>query len=462
MKPDLKKILLILFLLPLWVAGQQETVLPKEEPLTRILFVFDGSQSMYGRWQSDIKINIAKKLMSNLLDSLASFDNIQIALRVYGHQKVYPPADCNDTKLEVPFAPDNFVKVKNCIQGIIPKGTTPLAYSLSQTVNDFPPCDNCRNIIILITDGIEECGGDPCEASKLLQKHGVSMKPFIIGIGRDFKKAFDCVGTYYDASSESAFQHALNTVISQALSATTMQVNLLDINQRPLETNVNLTFYDHETGKMKYNLIHTLNSRGVPDTLVVDPMLTYDMVVNTVPPARVDSIKLETGRHITVSISVPQGYLNLRMGTNERIVKNLQAIVRQSGNPNTLNVQNFGEIKKYLVGTYDLEILTLPRLYISDVKISQSTNTIIDIPLPGIAVIRKSVRGFGSIYIDRNGVLEWVYDLRDAMLQETLILQPGKYKVVFRSMQADRAMYTIDEDFTIFPGGTSNVNLFAY
>lgn len=462
MKPDLKKILLILFLLPLWVAGQQETVLPKEEPLTRILFVFDGSQSMYGRWQSDIKINIAKKLMSNLLDSLASFDNIQIALRVYGHQKVYPPADCNDTKLEVPFAPDNFVKVKNCIQGIIPKGTTPLAYSLTQTVNDFPPCDNCRNIIILITDGIEECGGDPCEASKLLQKHGVSMKPFIIGIGRDFKEAFDCVGTYYDASSESAFQHALNTVITQALSATTMQVNLLDIHKKPVETNVNLTFYDHETGKMKYNLIHTLNSRGVPDTLVVDPMLTYDIVVNTVPPVWVDSIRLETGRHITVNINAPQGYLNLRMGTNERIVKNLQAIVRQNGNPNTLNVQNFGEIKKYLVGTYDLEILTLPRLYISDVKISQSTNTIIDIPLPGIAVIRKSVRGVGSLYIDRNGVLEWVYDLRDTVLQETLILQPGKYKVVFRSLQADRAMYTIDEDFTIFPGGTSNVNLFAY
>lgn len=400
--------------------------------------------------------------MSNLLDSLASFDNIQIALRVYGHQKVYPPADCNDTKLEVPFAPDNFIKVKNCIQGIIPKGTTPLAYSLAQTVNDFPPCDNCNNIIILITDGIEECGGDPCEASKLLQKHGVSMKPFIIGIGRDFKEAFDCVGTYYDASSESAFQHALNTVISQALSATTMQVNLLDINKKPLETNVNLTFYDHETGNMKYNLIHTLNSRGVPDTLVVDPMLTYDIVVNTVPPVRVDSIKLETGRHLTVNISVPQGYLNLRMGTNERIVKNLQAIIRQSGNPYTLNVQNFGEIKKYLVGTYDLEILTLPRLYISDVKISQSTNTVIDIPLPGIAVIRKSVKGFGSLYIDRNGVLEWVYDLRDAILQETLILQPGKYKVVFRSTQADRAMYTIDEDFTIFPGGTANVSLFTY
>jgi Ca-activated chloride channel homolog len=458
----LRKFLLSFILLPLFTLGQTGIETLKQEPLTRILFVFDGSQSMYGRWQSDVKITIAKKLMINLLDSLATFDNLQLALRVYGHQKQYPPADCNDTKLEVPFSNGNIDKIKNTIQGIVPRGTTPLAFALSQTADDFPACNNCRNIIILITDGIEECGGDPCEVSAALQKRKVTMKPFIIGIGRDFKEAFNCVGTYYDASSETAFQQALNTVITHALSATTMQVNLLDTYNKPLETNVNMTFYEHETGKMKYNLMHTLNNHGVPDTIVIDPLITYDIIVNTVPPIRIDSITLETGRHLTVAIDAPQGYLNLKMGTNERIVKNLQAIVRQKGNPLTLNVQSFGDIKKYLCGTYDLEILTLPRLYINDVKITQSTTTSIDIPLPGIAVIKKSVKGYGSLYIDRNGKLEWVYDLRDSQLQETLVLQPGNYKVVFRSAQSDKSMYTISNDFTIYPGGTTNVNLFTF
>lgn len=288
------------------------------------------------------------------------------------------------------------------------------------------------------------------------------MKPFIIGIGRDFREAFNCVGTYFDASSETSFQKALSTVISQAMGASTMQVNLLDINDKPLETNVNMTFYDHETGKMKYNMMHTLNNHGVPDTLLVDPMLTYDIVVNTLPAVRIDSVTLESGRHITVAVHAGQGYLNLKMGANERIVKNLQAIVRKKGELQTLNVQSFGEIKKYLCGYYDLEILTLPRLYMNDVKISQSTTTTIDIPLPGIAVIKKSVKGYGSLYTIKNGRLEWIYDLRDSLLQETLILQPGTYKVIFRSAQADKSLYTIDNDFTIYPGGTSNVNLFAY
>lgn len=458
----MKKILLVLILFPIWISAQNKAEVPKEEPLTRILFVFDASQSMYGRWQSDMKIDVAKKLMSNLLDSLVDFENLQIALRVYGHQKHYPPADCNDTKLEVPFGPDNIYKVKNRILSLTPKGTTPLAYALEQTINDFPPCDNCRNVIILITDGIEECEGDPCAVSLALQKHGVSMKPFIIGIGRDFKEAFDCVGTYYDASSETAFQKALNTVISQALSASTMQVNLLNKHKKPLETNVNMTFYENGTNVIKYNFIHTLNAKGIPDTLMVDPMTIYDIVIHTVPQVRVNTVRLETGRHTTVAIDAPQGYLNLKMGANERIVKNLQAIVRQKGNPQTLNVQNFGEVKKYLCGTYELEILTLPRLYLNDVVISQSTINSIDIPVPGIVVLRKSVTGFGSLYVETETGLEWIYDLREAVLQETLILQPGKYRVVFRASQADRSMYTIENSFTIFPGGTTNVNLFAY
>ncbi|MGE5383953.1 MAG: hypothetical protein ACM3PX_11045, partial [Omnitrophica WOR_2 bacterium] len=72
----MRKLFIFLLLLPLFLVGQNNNVQPKEEPLTRILFVFDGSQSMYGRWQSDMKINIAKKLMSNLLDSLSNFKNL--------------------------------------------------------------------------------------------------------------------------------------------------------------------------------------------------------------------------------------------------------------------------------------------------------------------------------------------------------------------------------------------------
>ncbi|HRZ77568.1 MAG TPA: VWA domain-containing protein, partial [Bacteroidales bacterium] len=406
------------FLLPFLLLPGLVRAQPVEEkvpppPLTRILFVFDASQSMFGRWQSDMKISIAQRLLSEMLDSLSQVENLELALRVYGHQKPFPPQDCNDTRLEVPFGPANAKRIQHRLKTIVPRGTTPIAHSLEAASGDFPECDRCRNIIILITDGIEECGGDPCAVSRSLQKRGIALKPFIIGIGRNFKKEFDCVGTYFDATSEQAFTTALNVVISQALNSTTAQVNLLDIHGKPTETNVNMSFYDNFSGKLKYNFVHTLNARGLPDTLVIDPLLEYNLVVHTLPPVHKDSIRLTAGKHTVIALDAPQGDLSLKMETTQRQSRETRAIVRRAGDASTLNVHYVNRSDKYLVGRYDLEVLTLPRMYIDNVDIRQSHTTTVEIPGPGIAVIQKTTQGFGSLYVERDNRLEWVYNLAD-------------------------------------------------
>ena len=433
----------------------------KPPPLTRILFVMDASQSMYGRWQSDVKINIARKLLGNLLDSLVTVDNIELALRVYGHQHRFPPQVCNDTKLIVPFSQGNIPSIKHKLKSLTPKGTTPIAYALEQSGTDFPPCDNCRNIIVLITDGLEECDGDPCAVSRALQKQGIVLKPFIIGIGRNFAEAFDCVGTYFDASSEEDFTKALNVVISQALNSTTAQVNLLDEYNKPTETNVTMTFYDNFSGLIKYNFVHTLNSKGVPDTLVIDPLLTYDVVVHTIPPKRADGITLTPGQHTVIPVETPQGTLDLSMTSRDRTVKDLKCIVRESGKMETLVVQPFGQTENYIIGLYDLEILTTPRIYIEDVEIKQSYSTTIEIPMPGIAVIEKSAAGFGGIYHEKDNQLELVYNFKESSIQrETIVLQPGPYRVVFRAKYSKKSVYSVEKRFVVESGKSVNVKLY--
>lgn len=431
------------------------------EPQTRILFIFDCSQSMFGRWQSDTKINIAQKLLSNLLDSLKDVPNLEMALRVYGHQKNYPPQDCNDTKLEVPFAKDNYKRIIQKIKSLVPRGTTPIASSLEKCADDFPlSCPSCRNVVVLITDGIEECDGDPCAVSVMLQKKGIILKPFIIGIGKNFKESFDCVGNYYDATSEVEFSHALNVVISQALNSTTAQVNLLDESGKPTETNVNMTFYDNFSGIAKYNFIHTLNNRGMPDTLVLDPLIKYNIVVHTIPAVRRDSVEILPGKHTIIPIETPQGQLKLKLAGNRPLaVKDLLCIIRKNNEMQTLNVQSFNQTERYLTGKYDLEVLCLPRLIIKDVEIKQSTTTTVEIPMPGIAVINKIAEGTSSLYLEENNVMKWLYNLDSQKIMESLVLQPGRYHVVFRSKYSTRTISTIDKTFTIESGSTTTVNV---
>ena len=107
------------------------------KPLTRIEFVFDASFSMFGQWQSGMKMDIAKKMLSEFLDSIQKVDNsnLEIAFRCYGHQvPLRPERSCTDTKLEVPFGKNNATAIKNKLKQIVPKGTTPIAYTLEQSL----------------------------------------------------------------------------------------------------------------------------------------------------------------------------------------------------------------------------------------------------------------------------------------------------------------------------------------
>ena len=435
---------------------------PPEQPkqLTRILFLFDDSQSMIVKWQSNTKFEIAKKLLSEMVDSLQRVDNLELALRVYGHTKKFPPQDCDDTRLEVPFGRMNSFQIKKKLNEIQPSGTTPIAASLLECGKDFPD-DPSRNIIILITDGIEECNGDPCAVSYALQKKGIVLKPFVIGLGmnKDFAKSFECVGTYYDAAEETSFRTVLSVVISQALNNTTMQVNLLDAYGKPTETNAGMTFYDKLSGAIRYDFVHTMNAKGYPDTLKVDPLSIYNIVVHTLPPVKKDSVKVTPGKHTIVGIETPQGDLLLKLdGSTE--YRNLQAIVRKHDETKTLHVQSFNLKEKYIVGTYDLEILTLPEMFVNNVEISQSKTTTVEIPKPGIVTLLSNNPGYGSIYVEENNRLKWIYSMDENQTKESVVLQPGKYRVIFRSKNSRESIYTVDKMFRIASGSSISVNVF--
>ena len=454
-----------LSLLILLYISAQSPVYSQEKPEggfinTRILFVFDASNSMAGLWESDMKINIARNFLIHIIDSLQQLKNVQMALRVYGHQSPVPPQDCNDTKLEVPFDINNAQQIRQKLRFLKPRGTTPIAYSLEKSAEDFPPCDNCRNIIILITDGIEACDGDPCAVSKMLQKQGIVLKPFIIGIGMDpeFKKTFDCIGYYFNAEREEKFQEILHVVITQALNSTTAQVNLLDEKGNPTETNVNMTFYDLYSNTVRHNYIHTINNRGNPDTLFLDPLQSYRVVVHTLPPVIIDSVHVTAGKHTIISADAPQGYLEIV--TKGRIqVGNIQALIRQAGHTETLVYQGLNEKFKYITGKYDIEIPTLPVIRLKDVEVLQSHTTTVEIPRSGIVTFINLSPGYGSIYMKEKNEWIWITNLDSHQTNQSLAMQPGNYYVVFRTINSKSSLDRIIKHFDVHPGASTSVDL---
>ncbi len=440
----------------------QKTAIAQAPNKTRILFLLDASGSMYAEMGNSIRMDVAKRLLSKMVDSLRFTPNLELALRVYGHTSTKDKQNCRDTKLEIPFGKLNHDAMKVKLQGIRPLGTTLIAYSLQESAFDFPQDNRCRNVIILITDGLEECNGDPCAVSEALQRRGVILRPFIIGVGLDkeFGKQFECIGRFFDATTEQGFDDVLKVVISQAINNTTLQVNLLDLNGKAIETDVNMTFYDNYNGRMTDNFIHTLNDRGVPDTISLDPVNRYDIVVHTLPPVKKEGVEIIAGRHNIVAIDAPQGYLKLKVNgvTN---YNRLQCIVKKAGTHEVVNVQDFNTMDKYIVGLYDIEILSTPRIYEKNVKVNQTVTTAVEIDQPGKLNFYSRLGVMGAIYKfnAKTNKLEWVININSSSGAQIIVLQPGNYKFICRANIDKRIIATKRIDFEIKSGQVANLNV---
>ncbi len=431
-----------------------------QQPKTRILFVLDASGSMYAKMGKDNRITVAKRLLTRMVDSLQYTGELELALRVYGHQSQKTERNCKDTKLEVPFSRNNHQAIKDNIRDLRPKGTTLIAYSLQEAAYDFPKATGVRNIIILITDGIEECDGDPCAVSLALQKQGVVLRPFVIGLGlsADFKTQFECVGRYFEAETEQDFSEVLNVVISQAINNTSAQINLLDSYGKPTETDVNMTFTDAATGRVLHNYMHTLNYRGNPDTMYLDPSFKYNLTVHTIPRLIKNNIELLAGKHNTVALDAPQGYLNLQIDgvTNYDF---LQALVIDKKTGDIINVQNFNDKQKYLVGDYKMEILTLPRITQENVSVVQDKTTTVQVQQPGkLNIVTRGNYQMG-VYRVHKGITELVKMLNLGLQQNITVLQPGDYQLIYRQSGIKETLSTKTIPFTIKSGEMKHINL---
>lgn len=433
----------------------------QDEELTRILFILDASNSMNAYWGDETRIESAKKLLEKTVEDLRGVPNLEIALRVYGHQSPITATyqDCNDTKLEVPFGEDNVDRIKYRIRSISAKGTTPIALSLKAAAEDFPD-NKANNIIILITDGLEACPNDPCVIARELKEKGVKVTPFVIGLGLDlsYLEKFSCIGTYTDAETKESFAKVLENVVAKALLNTTAQINLKDSFGTPSETDVTMFLYEAGTTNLKYTYTHTINRYGNPDTLILDPAFKYDLVVNTIPRLEKKNITIVKNKHNVIELEAPQGHIQVRYINATRPYQ-IDVRVMQNEKSATLNVQKIGEQDKYLTGYYDLEILTTPRIYVT-CNVEQSTVAYVDIKAPGFVKYTAGNAITGQLFMQNdNGTWDWVLNLEDGSKSGTEQLQPGAYRIVYRQKNLKRSEYTLEKDFRINSNKTTALQL---
>jgi len=401
---------------------------------TRILFLMDASASMNNSWEATRKIDDAKRIISDLADSLRTLENLELALRVYGHQSMPSAKDCRDSRIEVPFGSANSIDIFKRLASLRPKGITPITYSLESAAKDFPNDPLGEHYIILITDGDESCEGDPCETAARLKKKGIVLKSFVIGLGLqdETKEKFQCFDDFYDASDAWTFQSLLKSIVSKIISKTTSHLDIIDRPGEPSITDVGILVYDRYSREPDYSFYHSLNSLNNSDTLLIDTGL-YHLDIQTIPPIELLDQKIYHLKH--TPLQTKASFTELRISLKNKIRReeyNVSTIIRDNTDKSILNVQELGQNVEYINQPYKVEILTKPEILMDNLDPTRNDVNLIEISEPGELVLDKKTSISGAIfYKEDDKRLKLISHLNGKSI-ERINLQEGTYTIIYR------------------------------
>jgi len=195
--------------------------------------VVDASRSMWGQIGGQAKMSIAK----NILEDVSYWfpEDLDLALRAYGSTSPSESNNCGDSTLLVPFSEYNREPIRAAISGLRPTGQTPIAYALNQSARDFGSQQSDR-AVVLVTDGIESCGGDPVRAARDLSEQGIMVHVIGFGLGNATDEdasslqaiAYASGGHYVTAGSAEELKEALVQTVATSFSIFKGEIEVAD------------------------------------------------------------------------------------------------------------------------------------------------------------------------------------------------------------------------------------------
>jgi Mg-chelatase subunit ChlD len=173
-----------------------------------LLIILDHSSSMAETVDGEVKIDVAKDVIVDLLNDLGA--GSRVGLRDF--------AGCGNSSLLVPVQPLDVAAFSSQVTALTTYGATPIAYTLEQVKGDFPSTTGTK-LVLLVTDGMETCEGDPVAAAEALLAAGYDLRINVVGfdIARDSKARDQLMqiaqatgGVFMEASNREELRRALS------------------------------------------------------------------------------------------------------------------------------------------------------------------------------------------------------------------------------------------------------------
>lgn len=372
---------------------------------TNILFILDASGSMWGQVDGVPKIDVAKQVLTALLKDLPK--DARIGLMAYGHRT---KGDCKDVELLVPIGANPPDKVASRLTAITPKGKTPLAYSLEQSVPLFKSLAGQNNSVILISDGIETCGGDPVKAAAKLAAANIGVKVHVVGFdvkGAELQQLESIAkagkGRFFEAQNAAGLKTAFAQVKKEVVQAKPKP--------EPPKPRYKEYFFDDFAGnrlKPDWQVLNPNPDRFIvekggllviaaaPGNLANDTVENFFLLDKPLPPG--DWV-LTAKVKVDIQTVHEHVFLGLYENRQEFLVLQNIHIRNMSGTPHTLGMELVKSARGH-ISKFSKEFYRVGWNYLKDVK---------NLPQPLLLRLRKVGRTFfGEAMLEKAKKPQWM------------------------------------------------------
>jgi Ca-activated chloride channel family protein len=336
-------------------------------PSGNLVFILDASGSMGAQIQGKMKIDIAKEVLSGLIQELPA--GVNVGLFAYGHRQ---KADCNDVEELTQLGPldrqDLVAKIKNLDH----KGKTPITLSVQKVAEGLKTLED-ETTIILVSDGEETCEGDPCAMVKELKSSGIKFVMHVIGfdVTEKEKAQLACLaeaggGSYFTAKNVGELTSAAKKVVEKTeQSSGKLKISALR-NGKPIGAWYEV-FKAEPVGNGEKISVATnpVNAGGEEIKLVPG---TYDLLIRNQddagnPTINFPGISVEAGKTVAKVADFSGGTLKIKALRNGKPVGAWYEVFKAeaAGNSDRESVASNpvgdeGENIKLIPGVYDLTI----------------------------------------------------------------------------------------------------------
>jgi Ca-activated chloride channel family protein len=191
--------------------------LPASSHAENLSIVLDGSGSMWGQIDGRPKLEIAREVLAAVLNTTPP--NMSLGLVAYGHNR---KGDCGDIEVLVPPGAGQADAVRDAAKQMRFLGKTPLVEATRRAAMSLRHTEQTATLVV-ITDGLETCGGDICSLAKELETSGVDFKAHVVGFGLSATDSaqLTCLaeetgGRFFDAQDADGLRDALVSTVAVA------------------------------------------------------------------------------------------------------------------------------------------------------------------------------------------------------------------------------------------------------